>query len=329
MGGALVNGQDALEKSLISIADLTPHELSRIVDRAVEVDANPASVEPLLTGRCVATLFEKTSTRTRTAFSVAAQRLGASLLHYGPDTLQTNTGESFADTGRVLGQMLDGIVVRSTRSVSDIRSLAVDGGLPVINAMAVEEHPTQALCDLATIQAHFGELRGIRVLYVGEGNNSASALALALARIPGAELTLYVPPHYGLLPGWLEQASETAAKSGAVVRETSSVEELPDDVQVVYTTRWQTTGTTKADPNWREAFRPFHVDANFLARWGDPAFLHDLPANRGEEVSGEVLDGPRSLVWQQALMKLNSAIAVLEDRWSSGRETRANHERNE
>ncbi|WP_369962639.1 ornithine carbamoyltransferase [Leifsonia sp. EB34] len=312
-------GTDALKKSLVSISDLTSAELTTIVDRAVEVDGQPASVSPLLAGQCVATLFERTSTRTRTAFSVAAQRLGASVLQYGPDALQTNTGESFADTGRVLGQMLDGIIIRSTRTVGEIRGIATESGLPVINAMAVEEHPTQAVCDLATLRAHFGELRGIRVLYVGEGNNTASALALALARVPGAELTLYVPPGYGVLPAWLEAASNAASKYGANVRETSAADELPDDLHAVYTTRWQTTGTTKADPYWRETFRPFHIDADFMARWDDAVFLHDLPANRGEEVAGDVLDGDRSLVWSQALMKLNSAIAVLEDRWAPRR----------
>jgi ornithine carbamoyltransferase/carbamoyltransferase len=177
--------------------------------------------------------------------------------------------------------------------------------------MATEEHPTQGLCDLATIRLHFGALDGVRVLYVGEGNNTATALANGMAHVPGASVTFMTPAGFGLPPDVLAGARAAAAARGTSVTEVHSMAELPEQVDIVYTTRWQTTGTTKR-PGWRQAFRPFYVDAALMQRWPDAWFMHDLPAHRGDEVAGDVLDGPRSLAWLQARMKLTSAMAVLE-----------------
>jgi ornithine carbamoyltransferase/carbamoyltransferase len=301
--------------SFLSVRELDPAALAALVDRSVAIAADPAAVEPCLTGSVVATLFERTSTRTRTAFSVGALRLGARVVNYEPGSLQLETGESIEDTVRVLGLMLDGIVIRGVRTRAGLAALLAAGAPPLINAMAREEHPTQAVCDLATMRRHVGGLARISVLYVGEGNNSASALAYALARVPGARLTLHTPPDYGLPDDLFAEAVADARATGAEIRRCADPAELPDSVDVVYTTRWQTTGTSKPDPAWREAFRPYHVDRAFLRRWPQARFLHDLPAHRGEEVTGEVLDDPASLVWQQARMKLFSAMAVLETYW--------------
>jgi ornithine carbamoyltransferase len=302
-------------RSFLSIRDLSADDLVTLVDRTVAIAADPAGVPPSLNGQVVTTLFERTSTRTRTAFSAGALRLGARLLAYEAGGLQLSTGESVQDTVRVLGLMVDGMVIRSTRTLAQLDELVTIGGPPLVNAMAREEHPTQAVCDLATIRRHIGELSGLSVLYVGEGNNSASALAYALARVPGARLTLWVPTGYGLPPEQLELAVADAQAHGSHVAQVHSAAELPDGVDVVYTTRWQTTGTSKPDPAWREAFRPYHIDGKFLLRWPDARFMHDLPAHRGEEVTGEVMDGTASLVWEQAQMKLFSAMAVLESCW--------------
>jgi ornithine carbamoyltransferase/carbamoyltransferase len=190
--------------------------------------------------------------------------------------------------------------------------MADAGRLPVVNAMAAEEHPTQGVCDLATMLMRFGSLEGISVLYVGEGNNTASALAHGLSHIPRSRAVFATPSGYGLDPHVLAAAVQRAAGAGGSVREVHDMDDLPSDVDVVYTTRWQTTGTVKADPDWRERFRPFHIDERLFGRWPEATFMHDLPAHRGEEVSGAVLDGPRSIAWQQAEMKLTSAMAVLE-----------------
>lgn len=302
-------------RSFLSLAGLTPQDLGVLVDRAAQVADDPLAVPQSCAGAVVGMLFEQTSTRTRTAFGVAALRLGAKVLDFGPESLQLRTGETMEDTGRVLGLMLDGLVMRTPRSITELTRMVDAGGPDLINAMAREEHPTQAVCDLATLKRHFGTLDGVSMLYVGEGNNTASALALALARTPRARLCLCVPPGFGLEQAFLDGVADTCATTGAQVVQTTSLDDLPDEVHAVYTTRWQTTGTTKPVEDWRETFRPYRVDRDFLARWRDPVFLHDLPAHRGEEVSAELLDAPEALVWRQAEMKLFGAIAVVEACW--------------
>ena len=154
------------------------------------------------------------------------------------------------------------------------------------------------------------------MLYLGEGNNTASALALGLPSFPGTELHLRTPAGYGVEPRFVELGAKRAAASGGVVEEEHDPARLPDRVDIVYTTRWQTTGTQKADPNWREAFDPFQVDETLMSRYPGALFMHDLPAHRGEEVSAAVLDGPASIAFAQAENKLYSAMAVLE--WCAG-----------
>ena len=264
-----------------------------------------------MAGKVIGTLFRQTSTRTRSAFTVAAMRLGASVISYGPDDLQLKTGETVTDTGRVLAGVLDALVARTAGDPGELAELAA-GGLPVVNAMSADEHPTQALADLTVLRRRFGELSGLRVLYVGEGNNTAAALALAMARIPGSELWVRTPAGYGIPPETLNSARAAAARHGASIREQGALDALPRGVDVVYTTRWCTTGTTKADPEWRAAFEPFRVDDELMSRWPGALFMHDLPAHRGEEVTGSVLDGSRSIAFEQAQAKLWSAAAVLE-----------------
>lgn len=209
----------------------------------------------------VGILFRQTSTRTRTrtrtAFSAAALRLGASIISYGPVDLQENTGESTSDTGRVLSRMLDALVVRSAQSDAELPAYAAQSQMAVINAMSASEHPTQALADLTTISQHFGRVEGIRVLYLGEGNNTAVALALALTRFPGTELTLLTAPGFGIPEATVRRANEQAIAAGSRFTVAAAMDARPSDVDVVYTTRWQTTGTTKPRPDWRDSFKPF------------------------------------------------------------------------
>lgn len=306
---------DTPVRSLISVDDLTDDELRALVDRGVHYStgrvAHPLPLEGLIAG----IYFRMTSTRTRTAFSSGALRLGARLISYGPDDLQTNTGESSEDTGRVFSRMLDVLVARTGGPTAEMRAWAAQDRMSVINAMSAEEHPTQALTDLTTLLRHFGRVAGLRVLYVGEGNNTAAALALALSRYPGTELHLRTPPGYGLPERYLRRAAENAERAGSSVEQRHDMARLPE-VDVVYTTRWQTTGTTKPDPRWREVFAPFRVDRAVLATSPGAVFLHDLPAHRGDEVTAEVLDGPCSLAFDQAENKYHSARAVLE--WCAG-----------
>ena len=187
--------------------------------------------------------------------------------------------------------------------------------MAVINAMNEAEHPTQAVGDLAALQEHFGDLRGLRVLYVGAGNSTAAALALALARVPAAVLTVLTPRGYGLPAALLANVKRTARANGARVVTTDDPRKLPTQVDAVYGTRWRTTGTTKTDPDWLTSFRPFRVSGSMMSRVSkaqDTVFMHDLPAVRGEDVDAAVLDGEQSIAFRQAEYKLYGAMAILE-----------------
>jgi ornithine carbamoyltransferase len=309
-----VTGKTA--RHLISIDDLSDAELRGIVDRGVYFARTAESGNPdssrALAGKVVGVYFRKTSTRTRTAFSSGALRLGAGLIAYGPDDLQLNTGESTEDTGRVMSLMLDVLVARTSGDPLEMRAWAEQRRMAVVNAMSADEHPTQALADLTTLARRFGAPDGLTVLYTGEGNNSAAALALGLTRYRGTRLELRTPPGYGLDKAVLERASAQALAHRSSIEEYHDLENLSAEFDVVYTTRWQTTGTSKPDPDWRRVFAPFQVTADVMDRAGAKVFLHDLPAHRGEEVTAEVLDGPSSLAFEQAGNKLHSAMAVLE-----------------
>ncbi|MEU9035200.1 ornithine carbamoyltransferase [Streptomyces sp. NPDC048352] len=308
-------------RHLISLDDLTDADLRHLVERGARFSAGGGgSVRPL-DGAVTGIYFAKTSTRTRTAFSAGALRLGSSLVTYGPGDLQTNTGETSEDTGRVFSRMLDVLVARTAGDPAEMRAWAAQSRMAVVNAMSAEEHPTQALTDLTTMTRHFGRVEGLRVLYLGEGNNTAAALALALTRYPGVEFELRTPPGYGLTAPIARKAARQAAAAGALFRERHTMEALPADFDVVYTARWQTTGTTKADPRWREVFAPFQVREELWETSPKAVFMHDLPAHRGDEVTAEVLDGPMSIAFDQAENKMHSAMAVLE--WCRGAEPAA------
>lgn len=298
-------------RDLISLRDLADADIDRIVRRGVEIASDPRAHASPLRGRIVGSYFSKTSTRTRTAFTAGALRLGAQVLTYGPGDLQLNTGETIGDTARVLGGMMDGLVIRTAEEPAQMREFAAH--VPaVVNAMSADEHPTQALADLTAMSARFGRVEGLRVLYVGEGNNTAAALALALPRFGGVDLQLRTPCGYGLPSGVVVEAERLAKAHGSRIVERHDMTELPAAADVVYTTRWQTTGTSKPDPQWRQVFAPFQVDSAVLAGYPDACFMHDLPAHRGEEVTSDVLDGSASIAFGQAQHKLYSAMAVLE-----------------
>ncbi|MEU5231417.1 ornithine carbamoyltransferase [Streptomyces anulatus] len=299
-------------RHLISVEDLSDRDLAYMVARGVRYAQLGTAGERALADTVVGVYFGKTSTRTRTAFSSGALRLGGQIVTYGPGDLQLNTGESMADTGRVLSAMLDVLVVRTAGDEQQMRELAAPGGMSVVNAMGVREHPTQALADLTTLTRLLGGIEGLRLLYVGEGNNTCTALLLALSRFHDVYVEARTPPGYGVPADILAAARVHAERTGSRIVERHDMDDLPPDFHVVYTTRWQTTGTTKPDPNWREAFLPFRVHGGLWERSKDALFLHDLPAHRGEEVTAEVLDGPRSAAFEQAATKMHSAMAVLD-----------------
>lgn len=304
------------KRNLISIGDLTDDDLNGLIARGAEFSIHKTPKQQPLQDAVVGIHFRKTSTRTRVAFSSGALRLGARIIALGPADLQTNTGESVSDTGRVLAGMVDVLVARTAACEEEMRQLGSHDTMAVVNAMSAEEHPTQALADLTTITRRFGGVEGRRILYVGEGNNTAAALALALARFPGVELELRTPPGYGLDDTVSTRAMTQAAHTSASIVERHDMLDLPKKVDIIYTTRWETTGTVKANPDWRHTFAPFQVGPHLWEHSPNALFMHDLPAHRGAEVLADVLDGPASIAFEQAWMKMHSAMAVLE--WCHG-----------
>lgn len=316
-GGAATNSPPV--RHLLSILDLTSAELERRVEDALAVARGEwVDLRPLA-GKTAGIYFRKTSTRTRTSFTAGAQKLGAAVISYGPNDLQIATGETLRDTARVLANYLEVLVIRTNESLAEMRELACQDRMSVINAMSENEHPTQVIADLVTLREALGRLAGVHLLFVGEGNNTAASLAFAVAKTPGMRLTLVTPEGYGLPAADLAAAHALAVGHDATVEQHHDLANLPAGVDAVYTTRWLTMGVAKKDPDWLDRFRPYCVTGEMMRRVSKPRgtiFLHDLPAMRGYEVTDEVLDGPQSVAFRQAFHKLTSAMSVLA--WCAG-----------
>jgi ornithine carbamoyltransferase len=301
-------------RHLLSLLDLSADEITALVALGLQIARGDIPARLALDGKIVGLYFRGPSTRTRTSFASAALKLGAALMHYGPADLQLATGESAEDTGRVLASYLDALVVRTNGKDAELRGLAAQSEMSVINAMTESEHPTQVIGDLITIHEATGGLGGRTVLYLGEGNNTAAALAFAVARTPGMRLVLMTPRGYGLDGGALRKAQDLARLHGAEVEEEHDLGRLPRNIDVVYTTRWETMGVAHADPNWRDAFAPYKVSTQLFSRLAaarDVIFMHDLPAMRGVDCDSAVLDGPHSVAFRQARHKMTAAMAIL------------------
>jgi len=283
---------------------LTGEELDRsdllaLLERAEELkrgrDAGEGS--DALPGLSIALIFEKPSTRTRVSFEVGVAELGATPIILRADELQLSRGESIADTARILSGYLHGIVIRSG-SDERVRELASGSSVPVVNALTPDHHPCQALADLLTLKERFGELDGLRLAYVGDGNNVARSLAI-LGRIAGVEVVISSPEGYRIEEGLAELIDDTrAAVAGA---------------DAVYTDVWVSMGDEETADRRRADLAPYQLDEGLLAAASDRAIaLHCLPAHPGEEISADVLYGERSAVWDQAENRLHAQKALLE-----------------
>jgi ornithine carbamoyltransferase len=299
-----------MTRHFLTIFDLSQEELLEVLDRAAELKAlrgTPAHPQPLQ-GKSVAVVFEKASTRTRLSFEVGIHELGAQPVTLNSRDTQLGRGEPIEDTARMLSGYVHGVVYR-TFGHDRLEALARYATIPVLNGLSDKFHPVQLLADLMTIRQNFGpSLEGMRVAWVGDGNNMAHSW-IASAAVAGFELVLACPPGYQ--PD--EQVLAEGRARGANVRVVERPEEALDGVAVVTTDVWASMGQEGEAAERQRAFSGFIVDDAAMKRAAsDAIFLHCLPAHRGEEVSASVIDGPQSRVWDEAENRLHTQKALLE-----------------
>ena len=279
-------------RDLLRISDLAPSEAEAILDLAVEMKANPK--QPLFPGATLGLYFSKHSTRTRVSFSVAMTHLGGSAMALTPDELQLSRGESLPDTARALSRYLDALAVR-THAHEELEAWAEWASIPVINALTAEEHPCQALADALTIRDRLGTLDGVRVAWVGDGSNVLVSLA-ALGPLLGYEVIAACPD------GYEAHGVETVRDPRDAVR----------GADVVVTDTWISMGQEHERAKRLQDLEPYRVDRTLLALASPDAFvMHCLPAHAGEEISADVLYGPRSAIWDEAENRLHVQKALL------------------
>ncbi len=287
------------KRDFLTGEELGAFELAELLDRAAELKAGREDRlgADSLAGRSVALVFEKPSTRTRISFEVGVAELGAAPVVLRGDELQLSRGESIGDTARVLSRYVDAIVIRSG-SHQAVAELAGAADVPVVNALTPLHHPCQALADLLTLRERCGELAGLRLAYVGDGNNVARSLAVA-GELAGVEVVVAAPPGYQLEQGHAKLTGDPRAAAA--------------EADALYTDVWVSMGDEDEAERRRADLAPFRIDADLLAAAKDDAVvLHCLPAHPGEEISAEVLYGQRSAVWDQAENRLHAQKALLE-----------------
>jgi ornithine carbamoyltransferase len=298
-----LSGRDCL-----TLAEFSPEEISLILDEALRIKTLQKSHIPYrpLRGRTLAMVFQKPSNRTRVSFEVGMYQLGGHALHLSPEEIQIGKRETPSDTGRVLARYIDAIMVR-TFDHGDLEELAGAADVPVINGLSDTHHPCQALADLMTVREELGTVEGTKIAYVGDGNNVAHSLAIACA-LTGAELTIAHPEGHG--PD--KEIVETAGSLGMAPHLTEDPSEAVQGASVVYTDVWASMGQETEAEERKKEFAAYQVNEELIDLAAEDAiFLHCLPAHRGEEVTAEVIDGPRSRVFDQAENRLHAQKALL------------------
>jgi ornithine carbamoyltransferase len=287
------------------VADFSAAELELVLELAERMKAAPREEQLVLPGRSLGMIFQKPSTRTRVSFEVGIAQLGGYALYLRADDLQLGRGETIRDTATVLSRYLDGILIR-TFAQSDVEELAEHAAIPVINGLTDETHPCQALADMLTIKERLGRLEGVRVVYLGDGNNVCSSLMVAAARL-GSSFVAATPPGY-----------EPDERAVATARASAEVEIVNDPVaavrgaDVLYTDVWTSMGQEDERERRLRDLAGFGITQELLAQAGNGAIvLHCLPAHYGEEITEEVLYGPQSAVWDQAENRLHAQKALM------------------
>ena len=298
---------------LRSLNDVTASEFGQIVDLAMQLKADPSLHRTSLAGKSIAVVFAKQSTRTRVSFEVGAFQLGAHavvLTSGGKVGMQMGRGETIGDTAGTLSRYVDAIVMR-TDAQSIIDGLAECGSVPVVNALTDLYHPCQALADIMTMREHFDDIRGRTLVYAGAGNNVAHSLMLAGPRA-GVNVVVACPTSVPPDPAVLEQAQRDAAEAGTTVTVNHDLAAAVQGASVVYTDTWISMGEEEEAARLRAELADYTVTPEIMAGARDDAiFMHCLPAHRGEEVLAEVIDGPQSVVFDEAENRLHAQKALL------------------
>ncbi|HEY7381166.1 MAG TPA: ornithine carbamoyltransferase [Gaiella sp.] len=299
-------------RSYTRVAAWTPAELELALDLADELKQERARRKELrvLPGRTVALIFHKPSTRTRISSEVGIAELGGLALYVPAADLQLSRGESTRDTALVLSRFVSAILIR-TFAQDEVEEYAAHATVPVINGLTDETHPLQALADAMTVREHFGQLAGVRIAYLGDGNNVCHSLMTIGARF-GAHVVAACPPGYEPRGDLVEAAVADAAASGGSVELVTDPREAAAGANVLYTDVWVSMGQDAERAERLGAFEPYRLDAAMLSLADpDAVVMHDLPAHVGEEITADLLYGPRSLVWEQAENRLHTQKAVM------------------
>ncbi len=295
---------------LLSIADLEEGQLESILDLALELQERPAAHRSALHGKSIGLYFEKSSTRTRVSFEVGMGQLGGQAVFLSTRDLQIGRGETIADTARVLSRYVDLLMLR-TFEHGTVVEMAEHARVPVINGLTDELHPCQALADLMTIRQEFGDLRGRRISYIGDGNNVAHSLMIACAR-GGLDFSIASPPGYEIADKYLELARQLAADTGAGIETGADPHTAAAGAHAVYSDVWTSMGQEKEREQRLADFEGYTVDDDLMARArSDAIYLHCLPCHRGEEVTASVVDGPQSRVFDQAENRMHTQKALM------------------
>jgi len=299
-------------KDYLAVADFPAEELQSILDTAIELktewkkNGNP----PILKDKVLAMIFQKPSLRTRVSFDMAMRHLGGDALYLSPAEIGLGKRESIADIARVLSGYVDVLMAR-VFDHQHILELGKWAEIPVINGLSDYNHPCQAAADALTIQENFGSLKGIKVTYIGDGNNVAVSLMHFCAKL-GADFTIGHPEGYGINPEAVSLGEKFAAESGSSIRQLNDPREAVSGSQVIYTDTWVSMGQDEEAAGRKEVFPPFQVNQSLLeGAEKDAIVLHCLPAHRGEEITDEVADGPKSRLFPQAHNRLHAQKAIL------------------
>lgn len=299
-------------RDFLSLHDFTTEEIYQILDLAAELKEKQKNGEThhILKGKTLGMIFEKSSTRTRVSFEVGMYQLGGSALFLSNRDLQIGRGEPIRDTARVLSRYLDGIMIRTFEG-SKVEELAEFASIPVINALTDEEHPCQVLADLQTIREHKGELKGLKMVYIGDGNNMVNSLMHGCAKV-GMDISVATPAGYEPMESMVAEAMEDAKAFGSKVEITQDILAAAKDADVVYTDVWASMGQEGEAEKRQKAFKDYQVNAAVMAvAKPDAIVLHCLPAHRGEEITDEVIESKQSVIFDEAENRLHAQKAVM------------------